>query len=410
MPRANARHFPFHNVDERLERPTPMNRQALALITLGHFFIDLCQGVVVAWLPFLIAAGEVTYQAAGGLVLATSAASSIVQPAFGHLSDRLHSPWLLPLSILVTGLALSCGSLMPSYGLLIGSLAVSGIGVAAFHPDGARQARRAAGSKAGTAMSVFAFGGGVGFAMAPFVTPVLMDHFGRPGVAYLIVPATFVVAFLIARRFRGHDTTPSWHTSHATAFTSHVNAWGAFLLLSAAVIARSIVFVGLTAFLATYWMSQFGATPAEGSVRLGIYLWSGLFGTLLGGRLGDRLGHRFLMRGGFLVAMGLFPLMLSAPAGWAEVLLVPLAISYAVPWSMMMVLGQEYLPTRLGIANGVTLGLSVSFGGISADALGAIADAHGIGAVFTILEVVMAIGLVLAFLLPQPRRGRSPIA
>ena len=46
-------------------------------------------------------------------------------------------------------------------------------------------------------------------------------------------------------------------------------------------------------------------------------------------------------------------------------LLVPLAVFIFMPTSVLVVLGQEYLPQRVGMASGVTLGLAVSVGGMA---------------------------------------------
>ena len=40
-----------------------------------------------------------------------------------------------------------------------------------------------------------------------------------------------------------------------------------------------------------------------------------------------------------------------------------------------MTLGQDYLPSRVGTASGITLGLTVSIGGLASPILGALADA-----------------------------------
>ena len=39
-------------------------------------------------------------------------------------------------------------------------------------------------------------------------------------------------------------------------------------------------------------------------------------------------------------------------------------------FSVSVVMGQEYLPSRLGIASGVTLGLAIGIGGVVAAVLG----------------------------------------
>jgi FSR family fosmidomycin resistance protein-like MFS transporter len=69
-------------------------------------------------------------------------------------------------------------------------------------------------------------------------------------------------------------------------------------------------------------------------------------------------------------------------------------------------MGQEYLPGRLGVAAGVTIGLSIGLGGVGAPLLGVLGDAHGLTAVFETIAVlpVLALGLTLAL----PTRAPSP--
>ena len=76
--------------------------RALGVLGAGHLCIDLCQGAVPALLPFLAAQRHYSYAALGALLLFSTIGSSIVQPAFGMLSDRLARPWLMP-----AGLALA---------------------------------------------------------------------------------------------------------------------------------------------------------------------------------------------------------------------------------------------------------------------------------------------------------------
>ena len=50
-------------------------------------------------------------------------------------------------------------------------------------------------------------------------------------------------------------------------------------------------------------------------------------------------------------------------------------------FAVTIVMGQEYLPGRLGVSAGVTIGLSIGLGGVGAPLLGLLADAHGLRAV-----------------------------
>ena len=151
-----------------------MNKEAIALLSLGHFLIDFCQGVVPALVPFLVSERHFSYTAAASLVFALSATSSVVQPLFGQLADRLELAWLLPASVLVAGLGLALGSQSPSFSMVLTAFGFSGLGVAAFHPEAARKAYLVSGERRTTGMSLFSVGGGLGFALAPALTTVVI--------------------------------------------------------------------------------------------------------------------------------------------------------------------------------------------------------------------------------------------
>jgi len=79
-----------------------------------------------------------------------------------------------------------------------------------------------------------------------------------------------------------------------------------------------------------------------------------------------------------------------------------------IPFSVLIKLGQDYLPTRPGTAAGVTLGLAVSVGGLLSPLLGLVAQAHGPEGVLAVLCLAPIPALLLGILLPEPVRGGVP--
>jgi FSR family fosmidomycin resistance protein-like MFS transporter len=170
----------------------------MTVLAVGHLCNDLYQGAVPALLPFLVAARGLSYTAAAGLVLAATVISSLVQPALGHYSDRRPLPWLLPAGVLVGALGLALAGLAPWYPLLCGGIILSGLGVAAFHPDAARLANHVSGQRRATGMSLFAVAGNAGFALGPLAVTPLVLRFGLPGVGFLLAPAALLALLLAA--------------------------------------------------------------------------------------------------------------------------------------------------------------------------------------------------------------------
>jgi MFS transporter, FSR family, fosmidomycin resistance protein len=161
--------------------------------------------------------------------------------------------------------------------------------------------------------------------------------------------------------------------------------------------------VGLNAFLALYWVNHLGQSTALGNAALSVVLGSSVAGTLIGGRLADRYSRRGVLQWGMLAAAGLFGLVAAAEnADVAMALLFPAGVLFALASSPLIVLGQQYLPGRVGVASGITIGLAVSSGGATAPILGKAADLFGIEVILWLLMGLALLAAGLAFLLPRP--------
>ena len=136
-----------------------VDRRAMTTLSAGHLFTDISQGAIPAMLPFLLATDHLNYAAVSALVLAATISSSVIQPLFGHLSDRISLPWLMPIGPALAGLGVALAGFAPSYALTFAAIVVSGIGVAAFHPEGSRFANYVSGARRASGMSLFSVGG-----------------------------------------------------------------------------------------------------------------------------------------------------------------------------------------------------------------------------------------------------------
>jgi FSR family fosmidomycin resistance protein-like MFS transporter len=378
-----------------------IDRRATLLLSAGHMFTDLNQGAMPALLPFFVAEYDLSYQQAAGLVFAATIASSIVQPIFGRYADRFPAAWLMPVGVIGAGLGLALTGLVRDYWLIAAVLMLSGLGVAAFHPEAARSMNAAAGERKATGMSFFSMGGTAGFAIGPLMATGLMLAFGVRGALLLALPAIGMGAVLFSqlRALPVLKVRPK----HAVRLPGEAtDSWGSFGLLSGAIIFRSVLFFGFNTFLPLYWIDVLGQSPAAAGAILSVWLGSGVIGSLVGGRLADRYGARPV---GIVTALLIVPLLvgfvlLRQPL-LAGLLIMLMSILLAAPGSGLMVLGQGYLPNHIGVASGVTIGLSVSVGGATAPVLGWLADQFGIPSALGSLAVIPV--LIALMLLTLPR-------
>ncbi|MFH8980993.1 MFS transporter [Streptomyces varsoviensis] len=381
--------------------PAPPGRRPITLLSLGHACVDIYQGAVAALVPFFVSERAYTYAAASGIVLAASLLSSVVQPLFGALVDKWAMPWLLPVSTLLGGAGVALAGVGGSYALTLAAVAVSGVGIAAYHPEAARVARDASGGSH-TAMGWFSLGGNVGFAAAPLMVSAVIATGGLHASPLLVVPALAGAALCVAA-LRGARAPGAADGGRArTEAAAGRDDWASFAKLSGAVVCRSIVFVGLGAFISLYASRRTGGGDVAGTAALFVLYLGGAVGTVAGGRLATRYGRVPVVRWSYALCVPAVAGVVFVPGPALFVFTALTSAGLYVPFSLHITLGQDYLPRRVGTAGGVTLGLAVSVGGVASPVIGALADAVSLRAALAPLIALPAVGWLLLRTLREP--------
>ena len=289
-----------------------MRYRLIGMLSLGHLFTDINQGALPAMLPFLIPAHHLSYAAAATIVFAANIASTIVQPLFGHFADQVSKPFLMPVGAPLAGIGLALVGIRPDYRLIILVAVTSGIGIAAFHPEGARLVNYLAGEKKATAMSIFGVGGTLGFAIGPLIITTTFLHWGLKGSLILIAPVCFMALIRVSSP-RNLRVLEEPREEIESEFNNESRCLGgAFTRLSLTAIGRSILFYGLNIFIPLYWINVLNQSKVAGGTALTIMATAGVIGNLIGGRLSDHLGHRQDDRDEFRDS---YPLLAHAPMG-----------------------------------------------------------------------------------------------
>jgi len=384
-----------------------VDRRAMAGLSAGHLFTDLNQGAVAALIPFLTAERGISLAAAGALVFAATVSSSIVQPLFGVFSDTKPIPALMPLGVLLAGCGMALVGIAPSYPLILLCVVASGIGVAAFHPEAARFANYVSGSGRARGMSFFSVGGNAGFALGPALTTPLVLLFGLPGSLFLALPALAMSAVLFYELPRMLGFRPDVSESENRVEDLAPEHWGPFARMIGVVVVRSFVYFGLVAFVASYYERVLGVSPALGNTALTLMLFGGAAGTLTMGPLADRFGRRAVLGASMLVLPPLIFFFTLAGSIVGMAVLVLVGAATVGTFGVTVVMGQEYLPARIGLAAGITMGLSIGLGGVGAPLLGLVADSKGLSFTMLIIAALPVLGLLLTPTLPRGARAST---
>lgn len=372
---------------------------------------DIQQGALPAMLPFFIAAYDLSFTAAASIVFVVNMSSSVVQPLFGIVADRYSKLWLLPGGLICAGLGLGLTGLFEGYMRIMVLGILSGVGIAAYHPEAARLVNFAAGEHKSTAMSIFGVGGTVGFALGPLLVSTAMVYFGLGGSLVLLIPVS-IMTIVIISHFPSFKALEAMNRMGAVASGKTLNEnWNAFARIAIIVSCRSIVFFGLNIFIPIYWINVLGQSKMMGSAALSIFAGSGVIGNIVGGRLADTIGRKKVTLIGFLSLSVLLPILIAADGVFlAAMLLIPTGFILFATYSPTIVLGQQYLPSRVGLSSGVTLGLAVAIGGGAAPFIGKLADVYGVRAALASISFLPILMSLLCLTLPHPPIERDSCA
>ncbi len=382
-----------------------MSRPAvlLLLLSFGHLCTDIVQGAIPALLPFLKDRFALSYAATGAILLAAHLTSSAIQPLFGYVTDRRPFPVLLAVGCIVSGIGIALVPFAPGYGWLLAAVVFTGLGTAAFHPEGFKATACVASERRATGMSFFSVGGNLGFAVGSPAALFLASRFGLPGASALMAPALLAGALFlpalspIRERIDAASSVPRTRSPDG----SH-RAFHAVFLIVLIVVLRSWTQLGLASFLPFLYREELATNPEFVATLLFLFLGSGTVGTLAGGPIADRIGHRRMLFLSLLFQVPLIHWLLSATGKTVFLAAALVGATIVSTFSVTIVMAQELFPERVATASGTIAGFAIGTGGIGVTLLGAAADRYGVPAAAQTITALPAAGAILALLLPVP--------
>lgn len=378
----------------------------IAAVAFCHMLNDLMQSLIPAIYPLLKDNLALTFGQIGLITLVFQGTASILQPLVGLFTDKRPQPYGLAVGMGCTLIGLVLLAHSTSFGPVLASVALIGLGSSIFHPESSRIARLAAGMRPGFAQSVFQVGGNAGSAIGPLAAAFIVLPRGQTSIEWFAGTAllgmavlTWVGRWFIAegtRRAKAGGKRASLHDLSTRRVRLAIG------VLVALTFSKFVYMASFSSYYTFYLMDRFGVPVGRAQIYLFVFLAAVAVGTIIGGPIGDKIGRKRVI---WLSILGVFPLSMILPYVGLEMTIVisslaGMALASAFP--AIIVYAQELLPQKTGMVAGLFFGLAFGMGALGAAALGQIADATSIIFVFQLCAWLPLMGLA-AVLLPNLR-------
>jgi len=370
----------------------------LLTLMLGHLTVDSYVGVIPILYPLLIGRFKLSLATVGLVSLAYSGMAAISQPLFGLIADRFGTRFT-GLALAWTAITFSVVGFVNSFPLLLGLALASGLGSGAFHPLGALDVRGLLPTwRRSFGMSIYVTAGTVGVAAGPLIGIALFGAFGMHGTGLLVIPGLATGGYLLWRmRDRAAIATAAIRQAAGSSQAVPLFALAAVI---GVMMSRSWTVNVFQAFTPT-WYRQLGYGPEfYGPLATTLVLASAV-GTVGCGSLADRYGRRTVILATLVLSVPAVLLFTLYPGPWAFGTAILIGVLAASTAPLMLLMAQQLMASRAGLASGLVMGLGFVTGAIGVPINGAIADAIGLqkSLMSHVILVILTIGI--AWFLPR---------
>ncbi len=378
------------------------NRSLLTLM-LGHGTVDMYSGVIPLLYPLLTDQFDLNLKTVGLVSLCYSGMASISQPLFGWVTDRYGARWI-GLALMWTGITFALLGLAPTFPVLLLFAALAGIGSGAYHPMGAVTAASVTpDNQRNVAMSVYVTGGTLGVAIGPLIGVVVFTLFGLSGTVALVIPGAAIAIFLLTQM--SAISVRMRKKAELAREEAPPIPWKPLSTVILLMMLRSWVLIGISAFI-PIWYDEMGYSRLFYASLTTTILLCSAAGAIGVGSMADRHGRRKLLTVASVASVPVILLFAQFPGVPAFFTAAMIGLLAASTGPLLLVMAQQLMSGRPGMASGLILGLGFIMGAVGVPIMGAVADEWGIQNAMRLWALIATLTIFVSMLLPTDAEVR----
>ena len=378
-------------------------------LAIGHMVTDMQAGALPIVMPQLKEMFSLSYSQLAAIVLLQNVMSSVIQPAFGYLTDRHSLPRLLPVCAALAGAGFALVGWISSYTLLLVTVIFISLASATYHPQASKTVNFLSDdTNRAQNMGIFSLGGNAGMAVGSLLMTFLLSLAGGiHNTVYFVIPGLLVFG-LMTKCMPDYQRVNLEHAvlqakKAAKGAEEKISYFSIFLILFY-IFMRSSIHSGISTYLPLFFMKFRGFEPVFASSLVSGFLLGGVAGTYVGSVLSDRLGARKILIGSITLSIPAIFCITIATAPWAAMVSVVASGFFIIgSFSTTIILAQCMMPNNVGMAAGLTIGFCVGLGGFGVTILGYLADTFGLPIVMQLLAWLPIVAAIIATRIPIPK-------
>ena len=372
----------------------PWNRPKVLLLTAGHLVTDIYPGLLSPLLPALqitlgLSLPETAFIASSLVII-----SSLSQLVFGYLSDLTRKTVLVASGPVISAVFLSSLGFADSYWMLILFVSLGGLGVAAFHPQGAALIGIKSGDRPFTGMSLFVTGGALGVSVGALIAGPIVELGSMRTLSYLMIPG-ICIGFLLWKYISRDILTRHHQKAASRNGGAH---WVVLVIMIVLAMARAYIFVSLSTFIPLY-LAEKGHTLSFGGLTLFFLHTAAGIGGFSGSFWAERLGAPKVVLISFLVPVPLFMLYVFTESSVGIVFLALAAYALFTSTPLVISLGQRAYPKNISMASSMVMGFAWGSAGVLVTPTGVLADHIGLLHTLISISSMPFVGFLLTLLI-----------
>ena len=238
-----------------------MNKMYYPVVTLalGHLVTDMQAGALPIVLPQLKELFALSYSQLAAIVLLQNIMSSVIQPAFGYITDRRSLPRFLPICAMMAGAGFAFIGWVSSYTWLLVNVVCISLASATYHPQASKTVNFLSDDTNRTKnMGLFSIGGNAGMAVGSILMTFLLSLAGGlHNTVYLAIPGLLVLVLMMKampdyiRVNKEHEVQQAQKKASGT--NEKISYFALFLILFY-IFMRSSIHSGISTYLPLYFM------------------------------------------------------------------------------------------------------------------------------------------------------------